>query len=138
MAIWAERGFTWLPMCRFFATKGRPSHGLLACDRGRHSAGDPRAHDTDGKPSLHALRFVARRLGLRRRDVGIVVTTIGRDHHGATRWREGLRRDHRSHCTREWERQTGLRRPELVLRRLGDLLESVPAPPSDLRDGVMR
>jgi HAD-hyrolase-like len=26
----------------------------------------------------------------------------------------------------EWELQTGLRRPEHVLRRLGDLLESVP------------
>jgi hypothetical protein len=38
----------------------------------------------------------------------------------------------------EWERQTGLRRPEQVLRHLGDLLESVAPLPSDIPRGVMR
>jgi len=38
----------------------------------------------------------------------------------------------------EWEQQIGLRRPDHVLRRLGDLLESVPSLASDIREGVMR
>jgi hypothetical protein len=36
----------------------------------------------------------------------------------------------------EWERQTGLRRPERVLRRLGDLLESLSPMASETRQGV--
>ena len=54
-----------------------------------------------GKPSLHALRFVARRLGLRRsrlRDRRR--RPIGGDHHGATRRREGLCRDDGRYRTR--------------------------------------
>jgi len=92
-----------------------------------------------GKPSLHALRFVARRLGLRRRDLGIVgddpsVEIIMARRGGATSFAVTTGVTARE----EWELQTGLRRPEHVLRSLGDLLESVPPLPSDVREGVMR
>jgi 4-nitrophenyl phosphatase len=79
-----------------------------------------------GKPSLHALRLVARRLKLRRRDLGIVgddpsVEIIMARRGGATPFAvtTGIT------ACEEWERQTGLRRPAHVLRRLGDLLEYV-------------
>ncbi len=92
-----------------------------------------------GKPSLHALRFVARRLGLRRCDLGIVgddpsVEIIMARRGGAKAFAvtTGVT------APEEWERQTGLRRPEHVLRHLGDLLESVPPLPSDIRDGLVR
>jgi len=80
-----------------------------------------------GKPSLHALRFVARRLGLRRRDLGIVgddplVDIMMARRGGAQSF--AVTTGVTAH--EEWERQTGLRRPEQVLSRLGDLLESVP------------
>ena len=92
-----------------------------------------------GKPSLHALRFVARRLGLRRCDLGIVgddpsVEIIMARRGGAKSFAVTTGVTARE----EWERQTGLRRPEVVLRQLGDLLESVPPLPSDIREGVMR
>ncbi len=79
-----------------------------------------------GKPSLHALRFVARRLGLRRADVGVVgddpsVEILMARRGGAT----GFAVTTGVMGREEWERQTGLRRPDQVLRHLGDLLESV-------------
>src|SRR5271169_1136668 len=79
-----------------------------------------------GKPSLHALRFVARRVGLRRADLGIVgddpsVEIIMARRGGANAFAvtTGIT------TPEEWERQTGLKRPEQVLRHLGDLLESL-------------
>jgi HAD superfamily hydrolase (TIGR01450 family) len=92
-----------------------------------------------GKPSLHALRFVARRLGLRCRDLGIVgddpsVEIIMARRGGA----KGFAVTTGVTAPEDWERQTGLRRPEQVLRRLGDLLESVDYPPSDVQDGAAR
>jgi 4-nitrophenyl phosphatase len=91
-----------------------------------------------GKPSLHALRFVARRLGLRCRDLGIVgddpaVEIIMARRGGA----KGFAVTTGVTAPEDWERQTGLRRPEQVLRRLGDLLESVAHSPSDGRDGAV-
>ena len=80
-----------------------------------------------GKPSLHALRFVARKFGLRRRDLGIVgddplvdIMMARRGGAKAFAVTTGIT------AREEWEHQTGVRRPEQVLRRLGDLLESVP------------
>ena len=92
-----------------------------------------------GKPSQHALRFVAHRLGLRRCDLGIVgddpsVEIIMARRGGAKAFAvtTGVM------AREEWERQTGLRRPEQVLRRLGELLEYVSPLPSDIRDGATR
>jgi NagD protein len=81
-----------------------------------------------GKPSLHALRFVARRLGLPRCDVGIVgddpsVEIIMARRGGAKSFAVTTGVMGRE----EWARQSGLRRPDRVLWRLGDLLESVDA-----------
>jgi HAD superfamily hydrolase (TIGR01450 family) len=79
-----------------------------------------------GKPSAHALRFVANRLGLRSREVGIVgddpsVEIIMARRGGAKSFAvtTGVM------AREEWERQTGLRRPDEILQRLGDLLEHV-------------
>jgi HAD superfamily hydrolase (TIGR01450 family) len=92
-----------------------------------------------GKPSLHALRFVARRLGLRRCDVGIVgddpaVEIIMARRGGAKAFAvtTGVT------AGAEWERQIGLRRPDQVLRRLSDLLESVSEVQCAVREGAMR
>ena len=81
-----------------------------------------------GKPSMHALRFAARRLELRCRDLGVVgddpsVEIIMARRGGAKSFAvtTGVT------SPKEWDRQTGLRRPERVLRRLDDLLESVDA-----------
>jgi 4-nitrophenyl phosphatase len=89
------------------------------------------------KPSLHALRFVARRLGLRRRDLGIVgddpsVEIIMARRGGAKAFAvtTGVT------AGEEWARQTGLRRPQQVLQRLGDLLDSVAPMPADVRVSV--
>jgi 4-nitrophenyl phosphatase len=84
-----------------------------------------------GKPSQHALRFVAQRLGLRRRDLGIVgddpsVEIIMARRGGARAFAVTTGVTGRA----EWARQTGLRRPEYILRNLGELLECVPALPA--------
>ena len=90
-----------------------------------------------GKPSLHALRFVARRLGLRCRDLGIVgddpsVEIIMARRGGAQAFAvtTGIM------AREEWERQTGLRRPERILRRLVDMLDYLPPVPAGIRESV--
>ena len=90
-----------------------------------------------GKPSLHALRFVARRLGLRCRDLGIVgddpsVEIIMARRGGAKAFAvtTGIM------AREEWERQTGLRRPERILHRLVDMLDYVPPVPAGIRESV--
>ena len=80
-----------------------------------------------GKPSLHALRFVAQRLGLRRSEVGIVgddpsVEIIMARRGGAASFAVTTGVMTRA----QWARQTGLRRPDHVLHRLGELLRCVP------------
>jgi 4-nitrophenyl phosphatase len=90
-----------------------------------------------GKPSLHALRFVARRLGMRCRDIGIVgddpsVEIIMARRGGAASFAVTTGVMARA----EWERQTGLRRPAQILSRLGDVLDYVSLSPSDSRVGV--
>jgi len=92
-----------------------------------------------GKPSLHALRFVARRMGLRRCELGVVgddpsVDIIMARRGGARSFAVTTGMTARE----EWQRQTGLRRPDQVLRRLDDLLESLPPVPSDIPKGAMQ
>jgi len=76
-----------------------------------------------GKPSMHALRFVARRLGLPIPEVGVIgddplVETIMARRGGATA--VGVTTGMTS--SEEWSRQPDLRRPHVVLERLPDLL----------------
>jgi 4-nitrophenyl phosphatase len=76
-----------------------------------------------GKPSLHALRFVAKKLGIPAREVGVVgddpaVETIMARRGGAVAF--GVTTGTTSGA--EWARQSGVRRPHRVLTHIGDLL----------------
>jgi HAD superfamily hydrolase (TIGR01450 family) len=138
-AIWAGARLYVASDVPFFATKqGRRmgySHAIAGAIRRVTRA----PMILTGKPSMHALRFVARRLGLRRCDLGIVgddpsVEIIMAQRGGAKGFAVTTGITGRD----EWERQTGLRRPERVLGRLGDLLESVSPWPPDVGDGAMQ
>jgi HAD superfamily hydrolase (TIGR01450 family) len=138
-AIWAGAPLYVASDVPFFATKQGRTMGYSYAIVGAIRRVTRAPMILTGKPSLHALRFVARRLGLRRRDVGIVgddpsVEIIMARRGGAKAFAvtTGVT------AGEEWARQTGLRRPEQVLRRLGDLLESVAPMPADVHDGVMR
>jgi len=126
-AIWAGARLYVASDVPFFATKqGRAmgySHAIVGAIRRVTRA----PMILTGKPSPHALRFVARRLGLRRRDLGIVgddpsVEIIMARRGGARAFGVTTGVTQKA----EWARQTGLRRPDRVLRHLGELLECVP------------
>jgi 4-nitrophenyl phosphatase len=81
-----------------------------------------------GKPSLHALRFIAKQLGVRSNEIGVIgddplVEIIMARRGGATAFAvtTGIMN------AAQWEQQTGLRRPHRVLGELRDILEVVPA-----------
>jgi 4-nitrophenyl phosphatase len=121
----------------FFATKQGRTMGYSSAIVGAIRRVTRAPMILTGKPSLHALRFVARRLGLRCRDLGIVgddpsVEIIMARRGGARAFAvtTGVM------AREEWERQTGLRRPEQVLRRLGDMLEYLPPAPCDIRERI--
>ena len=127
-AIWAGARLYVASDVPFFATKqGRAmgySHAIVGAIRRVTRA----PMILTGKPSLHALRFVVRRLGLRRGDVGIVgddpsVEVIMARRGGARAFAVTTGVTPQA----EWARQTGLRRPDRVLRHLGELLECLPA-----------
>jgi 4-nitrophenyl phosphatase len=134
-AIWAGARLYVASDVPFFATKQGRTMGYSYAIVGAIRRVTRAPMILTGKPSLHALRFVARRLGLRRCDVGIVgddpsVEIIMARRGGAKAFAvtTGIT------AGEEWARQTGLRRPEQVLQRLGDLLESVALMPADVRD----
>jgi 4-nitrophenyl phosphatase len=138
-AIWAGARLYVASDVPFFATKQGRTMGYSYAIVGAIRRVTRAPMILTGKPSLHALRFVARRLRLRCRDLGIVgddpsVEIIMARRGGATSFAVTTGVTARE----EWERQTGLRRPEHVLRGLVDLLESVAPSPSDVREGVMR
>ena len=135
-AIWAGARLYAASDVPFFATRqGRAmgySHAIVGAIRRVTRA----PMILTGKPSLHALRFVARRLGLRHGELGIVgddpsVEIIMARRGGAV----AIAVTTGVTARREWERQTGLRRPQHVLRRLGDLLQFVTEAPADIRRG---
>jgi 4-nitrophenyl phosphatase len=133
-AIWAGARLYVASDVPFFATRqGRTmgySHAIVgAIRRVTHAP-----MILTGKPSLHALRFVARRLGLRRCDVGIVgddpsVEILMARRGGA----KGFAVTTGVTAGTQWARQIGLRRPDRVLRRLGDLLECLAPLPREVR-----
>jgi len=78
-----------------------------------------------GKPSQHALRFVAKRLGVAIRDVGVIGDDPGVEIIMARRGRATAFGVTTGVMTREdWERQTGNRRPHRVLTQISELLTS--------------
>jgi 4-nitrophenyl phosphatase len=138
-AIWAGARLYVASDVPFFATKQGRTMGYSYAIVGAIRRVTRAPMILAGKPSLHALRFVARRLGLRRRDLGIVgddpsVEIIMARRGGAKAFAvtTGVT------AGEEWARQTGLRRPEQVLQRLGDLLERVAPMPADVRGSVTR
>ena len=138
-AIWAGARLYVASDVPFFATKQGRTMGYSYAIVGAIRRVTRAPMILTGKPSLHALRFVARRLGLRRRDLGIVgddpsVEIIMARRGGAKAFAvtTGVT------AGEEWARQTGLRRPEQVLQRLGDLLERVAPMPADVRGSVTR
>jgi 4-nitrophenyl phosphatase len=127
-AIWAGARLYVASDVPFFATKEGRAMGYSHAIAGAIRRVTRAPMILTGKPSLHALRFAARRLGLRRGDLGVVgddpsVETIMARRGGAKSFAVSTGTTSRG----DWERQTGLRRPDQVLRRLGDLLESVSA-----------
>ena len=81
-----------------------------------------------GKPSLHALRFVARRLGMPMHAVGVVgddpvVETLMAHRGGARAFGVTTGTTTRA----EWARQPPRRRPHRILNQLQELLELVPS-----------
>jgi 4-nitrophenyl phosphatase len=136
-AIWAGARLYVASDVPFFATKQGRTMGYSYAIVGAIRRVTRAPMILTGKPSLHALRFVARRLGLRRADLGIVgddpsVEIIMARRGGAKAFAvtTGVT------AGAEWARQTGLRRPQRVLQRLGDLLDSVATMPADVRDSV--
>lgn len=136
-AIWAGARLYVASDVPFFATKQGRTMGYSYAIVGAIRRVTRAPMILTGKPSLHALRFVARRLGLRRRDLGIVgddpsVEIIMARRGGAKAFAvtTGVT------AGEEWARQTGLRRPQQVLQRLGDLLDSVAPMPADVSDSV--
>jgi 4-nitrophenyl phosphatase len=78
-----------------------------------------------GKPSLHAMRFIARKLGVPARDVGVVgddpaVEIIMARRGGATAFgvTTGVMKQ------ADWERESGKRRPHYVLNDLRELMRN--------------
>jgi HAD superfamily hydrolase (TIGR01450 family) len=127
-AIWAGARLYVASDVPFFATKQGRTMGYSYAIVGAIRRVTRAPMILTGKPSLHALRFVARRLGLPRCDVGIVgddpsVEIIMARRGGAKSFAVTTGVMGRE----EWARQSGLRRPDRVLWRLGDLLESVDA-----------
>jgi len=125
-AIWSGARLYVASDVPFFATKQGRTMGYSYAIAGAIRRVTQAPMILTGKPSLHALRFVASRLGLRRRDLGVVgddpaVEIIMARRGGAQAFAvtTGIT------AREEWERQTGLKRPGRVLRRLSDLLESV-------------
>lgn len=107
----------------FFATRhGRAmgySYAIVGAIRRMTKAG----HILVGKPSLHALRFVAKRLGVKPHEVGVVgddpmVETIMARRGGAMSF--GVTTGTTS--PEEWARQRDVRRPHRVLSGVGELL----------------
>lgn len=138
-AIWAGARLYVASDVPFFATKEGRAMGYSYAIVGAIRRVTRAPMILTGKPSLHALRFVARRLKLRRCELGIVgddpsVEIIMARRGGAKAFAVTTGVTARE----QWESQTGLRRPEQVLRRLGDLLESVPRRPSETLEGVMK
>ncbi len=122
-AIWGGAKLYVASDVPFFATRhGRAmgySYAIVGAIRRMTKAGSILV----GKPSLHALRFVARRLGVKRHEVGVVgddpaVETIMARRGGATAFGVTTGTTSRE----EWARQPQLRRPHRVLGTVGDLL----------------
>ena len=107
----------------FFATKQGRTMGYSYAIVGAIRRVTKASSIITGKPSLHALRFVAKKLGVPAHAVGVVgddpaVEIIMARRGGATSF--GVTTGVMS--AQDWERESGLRRPHRVLTQISDLL----------------
>jgi 4-nitrophenyl phosphatase len=113
----------------FFATKQGRSMGYSHAITGAIRRVTQAPMILTGKPSVHALRFVAKTLSLRARDIGVVgddpsVEIMMARRGGATGF--GVTTGVTSH--EEWARQKGTRRPHRILAGIRDLISSGAVP----------
>ena len=113
----------------FFATKQGRSMGYSHAITGAIRRVTQAPMILTGKPSVHALRFVAKKLSLRARDIGVVgddpsVEIMMARRGGATGF--GVTTGVTSH--EEWARQKGTRRPHRILAGIRDLISSGAVP----------
>jgi 4-nitrophenyl phosphatase len=134
-AIWAGAKLYVASDVPFFATRQGRSMGYSYAIVGAIRRMTKVPMILTGKPSQHAMRFVARKLGVPVRNVGVVgddpaVEIIMAQRGGATAFgvTTGVMKQE------DWERETGKRRPHHVLNDLRDLLHSG-AIPADVHHG---
>lgn len=124
-AIWGGAKLYVASYVPFFATKQGRSMGYSYAIAGAIRQVTNAPMTLTGKPSLHALRIVARKLRLRARDIAVVgddpnVEVLMARRGGATALAVTtgvMSRD-------EWDRQSGMRRPHAILNGIGELLDS--------------
>jgi 4-nitrophenyl phosphatase len=124
-AIWAGAKLYVASDVPFFATRGGRSMGYSYAIVGAIRRMTKVPMILTGKPSLHAMRFVARKLGVPVRAVGVVgddpaVEIIMARRAGATAFgvTTGVMKQD------DWERGSGKRRPHYVLNDLRELLRN--------------
>jgi 4-nitrophenyl phosphatase len=122
-AIWAGAKMYVASDVPFFATRHGRSMGYSYAIVGAVRRMTKASMILTGKPSLHALRFVAKTLGVPARTVGVVgddpaVEIIMARRGGATAFgvTTGVT------TAEDWDRQSGDRRPHRVLTQIRDLL----------------
>ncbi len=126
-AIWAGAKLYVASDVPFFATKQGRTMGYSYAIVGAIRRMTKAPFILTGKPSLHALRFAARRLGIPMRSLGVVgddpaVEIIMARRGGATAFgvTTGVTK------SEDWARATGNRRPHRVLNEIRDLLKCDP------------
>jgi HAD superfamily hydrolase (TIGR01450 family) len=124
-AIWAGAKLYVASDVPFFATKQGMSMGYSYAIVGAVHRLTKAPSIITGKPSLHALRFVAKKLGIAARSVGVVgddpaVEIIMARRGGATAF--GVTTGVMTYA--DWARETGKRRPHRVLSQISELLTS--------------
>jgi ribonucleotide monophosphatase NagD (HAD superfamily) len=122
-AIWAGAKLYMASDVPFFATRQGRTMGYSYAIVGAIRRVTRAPATLTGKPSLHALRFVARKLGIPVRSLGVVgddpaVEIIMARRAGATAF--GVTTGVMTH--EDWEREAGKRRPHRVLTHICDLL----------------
>ena len=122
-AIWAGARLYVASDVPFFATRHGRAMGYSYAIVGAIRRMTKASYVLTGKPSLHALRFVAKKLGVKPHEVGVVgddpaVETIMARRGRATAF--GVTTGTTS--LEEWARQPQLRQPHRVLSAIGDLL----------------
>lgn len=129
-AIWAGAKLYVASDVPFFATRQGRTMGYSYAIVGAIRRMTKAPMILTGKPSQHAMRFVARKLGVPVRNVGVVgddpaVEIIMAQRGGATAFgvTTGVMKQE------DWERETGKRRPHYLLDDLRDLIKNGAIPP---------